>query len=187
MMELHEEKKLGNMLSMSWTNLEIKGSDHDATKSWPRMYNRCFNWFCNLGNLFMLVNLTPISVYFNAQVSPQRDKPLHLSNGVNHFFQHVQWSHMKIIGLYFEIIKDRQLYIFIRPLYTLIIPDNDAPLISFYLNDCDILIFSTFLAFRVLSLMNNYHVVLHFLQTLEHFPIFLQLKFSTMLCCFLYM
>ena len=61
-----------------------------------------------------------------------------------------------------------------------IIPDNNTPFISDFLkalhdlvcgshSDHDILISSTFPAFRVLSLMNNYNVVIHIVNTFPHF------------------
>ena len=92
-----------------------------------------------------------------------------ISNGAVHYFGMSSGPHLKMIGTHFEIIKDRQLFIFIKSFYMLDIPDNDN-------GDCGILIFSTFLAFTVLNLVNNYHVVLHILQTLEHF-----FSFSTLL------
>ena len=62
-----------------------------------------------------------------------------------------------MIGKHFEIIKDRQLYIFSKTFYMLHLPDN---------NNDDILILSTIL---VLNLVNNYNVVLQKLKTYEQF------------------
>ena len=48
-----------------------------------------------------------------------------IGNGAFCHFGHVQWNRLEIIGTHFGIIKDRQLYIFIKTFYMLDIPDND--------------------------------------------------------------
>ena len=48
-----------------------------------------------------------------------------ISNGAVHHFGQSSGPQLKMNGMHFGIIKDRQLYIFIKPFYMLNIPDND--------------------------------------------------------------